>query len=626
MFTSKHFLIASSALLSINLSASGQGNDLPNIIWITSEDNSTFLGCYGDKFATTPALDKFAGEGFLYTRAYANAPVCAPARNTIITGIYANSSGNQHMRSAYPKADAVKFYPHYLREKGYYTTNNSKEDYNIDRSQTGGIWNESGTGAHYRNREPGQPFFAVFNTTISHESSIHSPKAPEDLRHDPLKVPLPPYHPDTPEIRHDWAYYYDRIEEMDTWVGKILKELDESGEAENTIVFYYADHGGILARSKRYLYETGTHVPFILRIPEKYKNLWPDGLQPGSEVDRLVSFVDLAPTLLSIIGTPVPDYMQGNAFLGTQKTDDPEFVYMFRDRMDERYDMSRSVRSNKFRYIRNYMPYRIYGQPLEYLWRAPSIRSWEAACRAGNCNDIQNVFWNTKPVEELYDTENDPWEVNNLAGDPEYSDVLQRMREANRNWMLEIKDTGLIPEADLIERTQGVSSYEYLRNKDIDIENIMKAAELATEADRAKIDKIIALTRSGNSAIRYWGVSGLLMLGEHSRNAMPVLIKAIDDPSPNVSIVASEVLYLLGEKDKGRMGLIRALGSPNAFVRTHALNTIDCVEDNTDEMRSAVFKMITGEDELSNQEYDHRAARTLLVKWNLDPAEYGYGW
>lgn len=596
--------------------------ELPNILWITSEDNSPLLGCYGNSFATTPVLDRLAEEGFLYTRAYANAPVCAPARNTIITGMYASSGGNQHMRSFYSKPEVARYYPHYLREKGYYTTNNAKEDYNIDPDQTTGIWDESGRNAHYRNRNQGQPFFAIFNTTISHESSIHTPRAPEDLRHDPEAVPLPPYHPDTPEIRHDWAYYYDRVEEMDAWVGEILKELEESGEAENTIVFYYADHGGILGRSKRYVYETGTHVPFIVRIPEKFKHLWP-AIRPGSRVERLISFVDLAPTLLSIIDTPVPEYMQGQAFLGGQKTEDPEYAYMFRDRMDERYDMSRSVRDSKYRYIRNYMPHRIYGQPLEYLWRAPSMSSWETACRAGNCNPVQNAYWNTKPAEELYDTENDPWEVNNLAPDPACLDVLERMRKACNDWMIEIKDAGFIPEADLAGRTGVVSAYDHLRREKTDIAEIISAAEKSTFADPGDFDEIVSFLKSEESAIRYWGVTGLLLMDGMQEETADILTGALNDSSENVVIAAAEALYSKGNPEAGRSGLLKSLGSPNSFARTHALNVIDCVDDNSPEMRDAVIRMVVDNGPMDRQRFDLRAARRLLEKWDIDPAIHG---
>jgi len=250
-----------------------QAQKRPNILWITSEDNSAFLGCYGDEFATTPHLDKLAKEGFLYTHAYANAPVCAPTRNTIISGIYANSGGHSNMRSKYPRGEQVKFYPEVLKALGYYCTNSHKTDYNTNVGTE--IWDESSPKAHYKNAPKGQPWFAIFNTTISHESKIHEQFPLSELSHDPKKVPIAPYHPRTPDMEHDWAQYYHRIQQMDDFVGEKLKELEASGMADNTIVIYYADHGGVLARSKRYVYETGTHIPFIVRIPKKYKKFWP---------------------------------------------------------------------------------------------------------------------------------------------------------------------------------------------------------------------------------------------------------------------------------------------------------------------------------------------------------------
>lgn len=460
--------------------------DLPNILWITSEDNSPMLGCYGDVFATTPNLDKFAAKSFRYTHAYANSPVCSPARNTLITGVYAIANGNQHMRSNYDKSDLVKLYPQLLREAGYYCTNNSKEDFNINTAQTDGIWDELGSKAHYKNRKPGQPFFAIFNSMLTHESSLHPEKPASKLRHDPAKVKLPPYHPDTPELRHDWAYYYDNVEDMDAWVGELLKELEASGDAENTIVFYYSDHGGVLPRSKRFVYESGTHVPFIVHIPEKYKHLWP-AAQPGSTVDCLVSFVDFPPTLLSMIDHSIPAYMQGQAFLGKEKTIDPEFVFMSRDRQEERFDMYRAVRGKKFRYIRNYLPHRVYGQHQEYLWLSRATRSWEAACRAGNCNAKQMVFWHKKPVEELYDTKNDPWEVDNLANDPRYEKELIKMRKATVAWMARVKDTGFVHEADLVTRTGTMSAYDYVRSGAVNLPELMKAADVASQATAENI-------------------------------------------------------------------------------------------------------------------------------------------
>ena len=370
--------IASAICFSFNSCNQNAKKDLteskPNILWIVSEDNSPFFGCYGDELATTPTFDKLATEGILYQNAFANAPVCAPARSTIITGMYPPSMGTENMRSIYPTPVSIKFFPQYLREAGYYCTNNSKEDYNMIKPE--GVWDESSTKAHYKNRKEGQPFFAIFNLTVSHESSIHKSIPNDSLRHDPAKVKLPPYHPDTPEMRHDWAQYYDKIEDLDGQVAVLLKELEDAGLADNTIVAYYGDHGGVIARSKRFVYESGTRVPMIWRFPKKYEHLAP-GL-PGSKTDRLVSFVDLAPTMLSLANISIPGYMQGNAFLGDQQTPPQGYVHLFRGRMDERIDLPRAVRHKQYRYIKNYMPHRIYGQYLEYLWKAPSCRSWRA--------------------------------------------------------------------------------------------------------------------------------------------------------------------------------------------------------------------------------------------------------
>lgn len=592
-----------------------KSQDLPNILWITSEDNSPFLGCYGDSLATTPNLDKLASEGYLYTHAYANAPVCAPTRNTIITGVYANSGGNQNMRSTYPHSEQITMYPEYLKASGYFCTNNSKTDYNTNFSDL--LWNELGKTAHYKNREIGQPFFAVFNYTVSHESSIHKYTPTEDLIHDPAKVALPPYHPDTPEMRHDWAQYYDKITELDTQVGELIKELEESGEAENTIIIYYGDHGGVLARSKRFVYESGTRVPFIVSIPEKYKHLRP-AKKVGTEIDRLISFVDLAPTLLSITDIDIPEFMQGNAFLGNQKTEDPEYVYMFRDRMDERFDMSRAVRDQKFRYIRNYYPYRIYGQHLEYLWRAPSIASWEQAFLNGKCNEIQSKFWNTKPSEELYDTENDPWEVDNLAGNPEYSMVLERMRKANKDWILDIKDAGFIPESEIGRISETEAIYDFVRSGKVNHEKIVEAAEISTMGRVEDLDNILEFIKNEDVSIRFWGVTGILILGENARSAIPELTNLLTDNSGDVVSLACEALYNLGEKDLARKGLIGVLANNNEFARTRALNTIDIIGDDSKEIKDAVENILKNNADPNRSSYDIRMTWWLMEKWGIE--------
>lgn len=601
----------------------GRAQDRPNILWLVSEDNSPLIGAYGDDFATTPNIDRLAESGFLYTHAYANAPVCAPARNTIITGMYPPSNGNQHMRSTYRTSELVRFFPRLLKEAGYYVTNNAKEDYNIAEEQTDGIWDESSQEAHYKNREPGQPFFAIFNTTISHESSIFREKPVEELRHDPSDLTLPPYHPDTPEVRRQWAHYYDNVQDMDAWVGEKLEELEASGEAENTIVFYYSDHGGVLPRSKRYVFETGTRVPFVVHIPEKYRHLWPTE-KPASEVDRLISFVDLAPTILSIAGIQVPGIMQGNAFLGDQKTADPQYVYMFRGRMDERYDMSRSVRNRRYRYTRNYMPYRIYGQHVDYLFLASGMQSWEQTCEAGRCNEVQSRFWGTKPVDELYDTRNDPWEVNNLADDPEYRTVLEEMRSATREWMVEIKDTGVIPEYMAQKLSGGEALYDYLRRENTDVEEWVGIAHMAITAAEEDVTELKRLLKSEDGVNRYWAATGLRMLDKKAGSSVPDLKEAAsEESSPIVLTAISEALYRMGERDPARSHLSSLLESSEELVRLYVLNAIDSLDDNSKIIRDAVIRMSERTEGLQWNNRDHRVVLHLLEEWNVTAGEVG---
>lgn len=544
---------------------------LPNILWITSEDNGPFLGCYGDHFATTTNLDRFAHQGILYKNAFATVPVCAPARNTIITGVYPPSMGTQHMRSRYPIPDFIKPYPLYLRAAGYYCTNNSKTDYNLAGDDKA-CWDECSDTAHYNHRAPGQPFFAIFNFTVSHESSIHISIPTEELRHDPARVTLPPYHPDTPEIRHDWAQYYDKVEDLDIQVGKVLQELEDEGLAADTIVFYYSDHGGVLARSKRFLYDSGLHVPMIIRFPPKYQHLAP--ARPGTATDRIVTFVDLPATLLSLVGVPIPGYMQGSAFLGNQVAKPRRYAQSLRGRMDERYDFSRTLRDKQFRYTRNFNPHRIYGQYLEYLWRAPATRSWEQEYRAGRCNKIQSKFWQPKPFEELYDSSNDPWEVTNLATAAGFKKVLERMRKHLRQWQLEIRDSGFLPEGRLLEISKTGTIYDYVHSDKYSLERIIDTAYMATDNNATHLPTLIERSDDLDATVRFWAATGCLVLGNRAGAAMPALQKLLNDADGDVVAVAAEALTQLGLESEGINALVKLLDHENSKVILRALNAL----------------------------------------------------
>lgn len=573
--------VAAAMLIPGIMKTIAKSEEKPNILWLTSEDNSPFLGCFGDPQANTPNLDKMASEGVVYDRFFSNAPVCAPARSTIITGMYACSLGTHHMRSQNKIPAYVRFYSNYLRDAGYYCTNNSKQDYNVAENPEG-CWDESSRQATYKNRQKGQPFFAIFNHTVSHESSLHRI---ESLTHDPEKMTLRKYHPDHPEIRRDYAQYYDKVTEMDRQIGEKLNELEQAGLAEDTIVFYYADHGGILTRSKRFLYHSGTHVPMIVRFPKKWQHLAP--ANPGSRIDRLVSFVDLAPTLLSLAGITIPKHMQGHAFLGSQKTKDPDYVYMFRGRMDERYDMVRSVTDGRYRYTRNYMPHLIYGQHLNYLWRMRTTQVWEQLYKDGECEGPQKIFWETKPTEELYDTANDPDEVNNLAENPDYKHIKDRLWKALHQWMVKIKDTGFLPEGEMIDRAKESTVFEMAHdNKQYDQEALMRAAKLATLRDPKNLSKLGKMLKDKDSGVRYWGAIGCLGLGEKSRPLFDILKQKLSDPIPDVRLVAAEILARFDDAAKPLEVIKQDLSHDNERVRLHAANVLDYLDEKARPLQS----------------------------------------
>lgn len=583
-------------------------NDRPNILWIVSEDNNAdMIGCYGNAFATTPNIDAFAKQGVLYRNAFSTAPVCAPSRCTLITGMYPPTLGTEHMRSVYPVSAQVKFFPRYLREAGYYTTNNVKKDYNtIDQPEA---WDESSTKATYKNRKPAQPFFAVFNLNVSHESSLHKPV--DTLHHDPDKVPLPPYHPATPEIKRDWAQYYDKVETMDKQLGNLLRELEREGLADNTIVFYYADNGGVLPRSKRYLFESGLHVPLIVRVPPRFTHLL--ALKPGTSTDRIVTFLDFAPTLLSLAGIEPPKHMQGKPFLGQYTAPEAKYGYAFRGRMDERIDFSRSVRDKKYRYVRNYLPHLIYGQRLHYLWLTPSTGSWEEAFKAGILNATQSAFWREKPAEELYDVVKDPYNIQNLADDKAYDSVLLRFRKVNHDWVLASRDVGFIPEAILYELTKKGPLTEQVDYASLP--RIIESAELASSRNPKDLAVLSERLKDANASVRYWAAIGCAVNGKAAAKYSASLKTLLTDKEGAVQVAAAEALYRTGEKNVALKALTSALHHPHAFVRVQALNVLQYLGNEAlpviDEIKALIPSGEIPAPQNDNQ-YDVRAARTFI--------------
>ncbi len=579
------FLIAS-----LMLATAAQAAQRPNILWITSEDNGPEIGCYGDPYADTPHIDALATKSLRYKTAWSNAPVCAPARTTLISGMYATSLGGQHMRSGVRLPDDVKLYPQVLREAGYYTTNNSKTDYNFDTDEVG--WDESGGKAHWRNRpDDSTPFFAVFNYTVSHESKIRV--RPHTLVHDPAKAPVPSYHPDTPEVRHDWAQYYDKITQMDGDVGRILKQLEQDGLSDSTIVFYYGDHGSGMPRSKRWPFDSGLRVPLLLHIPKKFQSLAPEEYVPGGVSDRLVSFVDFAPTAISLAGGVIPATMQGVSFAGPQIGPPKKYLFGFRGRMDERIDMVRSCTDGRYVYMRHFYPERPYLKHVSYMFETATTQVWKRMFDEGKLNEVQAKFWQPKPVEELFDLESDPDETVNVAKLPENESRVAQMRSAVMQHMSSTGDLGLVPEAEM-HRLAGDEAPRTWAMQHVDFPRVASLALTAMDVENGdSVTDLIAIASDEDPVVRWWAIRGLA-IREPGDDRDSALVRAMNDESPSVAIAACDgLLKSATHRDQAVERLTQLANAKNhgAFAPIAALNSLDMNANLTADERSQISEL-----------------------------------
>ena len=459
----------------------------PNVLWIVCEDMSPLLAAFGDSTIATPNLSRLAARGVRFPNTFSVAGVCAPSRFAIATGIYPISAGGHHMRNqgnvdrlrdlglpgvygALPDPE-VKMMSQVLREHGYFCTNNAKTDYQFEAPKT--AWDEQGRQAHWRHRPAGQPFFSIFNLEITHESQVWSTgrdklrfregfetdtfpigeyngsfseadrpqiQLPEDL-----DVPVPPYLADTELTRHDVLRVYDNIRVMDEQVGFLLDQLEADGLTDSTIVYFYSDHGGPLPRQKRLLYDSGLRVPMIVA--------WPDDQRAGEIDSTLFSFIDFAPTVMSQVGIKPPTWLQGQANFGEYAQPPREYVFAASDRLDEHYDRIRAARDHRYKYLRNYFPDRGYYLPLAYREQMAAMQELLRLRDAGQLTDVQaQWFRDRKPVEELFDTRNDPYELRNLAGQPEYEEKLVELRTATDEWLARVGDLGGEPEVEMVQR------------------------------------------------------------------------------------------------------------------------------------------------------------------------------
>lgn len=426
----------------------------PNILWVSFEDTNPFYGCYGDPVARTPVVDRLAAEGARYPLAFSTAGVCAPARSAVITGMYPISIGTHHMRTSHTNPSVpelptpysallpphVKCFTEYLRAEGWYCTNNWKTDYQFNEPRS--AWDECSESAHWRNRPDSErPFFAVFNPHNTHESGMWTGMI-DEITFDPADIVVPSTFPDTPRVRESLAQMYTQIEIADGCFGDLLAELDDDGLADNTIVVHWSDHGP-LPRGKRWPYDSGIHIPMIVR--------WPRRVDAGVVSDQLVSSMDLGPSMLSVCGIQIPSHMQGRAFLGDNAAPPRQYIHAARDRHDSAYDRVRAVRDERFKYLRNYYPQQPYVSWIPFRNAHPIMAELMRLHVLGDLDSVPGQFLaNTRPVEELYDCVNDPHETQNLSGDPEHDQTLERLRDECDRWLHEVGDLGEISEARMV--------------------------------------------------------------------------------------------------------------------------------------------------------------------------------
>ncbi|NBC35068.1 sulfatase-like hydrolase/transferase [Novosphingobium sp. FSY-8] len=586
-----------------------QPGERPNILWIVSEDNNPYVGAYGDRLAHTPTIDGLAKKGLLFRNVYSNAPVCAPSRFGILTGTYPESCAPaNHMRANAHWPRELKTYPELLRQAGYFVSNNSKTDYNCD-IEPERIWDLQGGAGHWRRRPAGKPFMAVFNHETTHESRLFQPTPG---RVTPDMVSLPPFLPDTPGIRQDFASYYNMMEKMDGQLAARLAELAADGLADDTIVFHYSDNGGVLPRSKRYCYDEGLRCEMVVYVPPKWRHLMPAA--PGSEIKSPVSFIDLAPTLLALAGVAQPAQMRGRPFLG-ERAAPQRYAFGMRNRMDERYDFQRTVTDGRWRYIRNYMPHRPWGQHQAFEWLAKGYQDWETAHRAGRLNAVQDRFFQTKPFEELYDLHADPHEIANLAGTPAHAAQLARLRAALDAHMVAIHDNGFIPE--------GMAGEGLVASRNAAIYPLARVMAVAGDAasGRKSPAQLAALLRDGVAVVRYWAAMGLLIAGARAAPQMGAMQAAFAaETSDHVRICLAEALIRAKAAPAPLVDYLAAQVAQQAAwpLQLQALNALTYVGEAARPATPVIAQAAQ-----SNQEYVRNAARylTSVLDGSYTPAK-----
>ena len=580
------FIVIVSLLSSLAVLAK-ENKDQPNILWITIEDTSPqFIGCYGNKNVRTPVVDKLAEEGVRFTNAFSTGTVCSPSRTAIITGVKTYQTGAGNHRSKYSLPDYIKGFPYYLQKEGYYTTNNVKTDYNVqgEKDFIAEAWDESSNEAGWWDRKPGQPFFAVFNFLESHQSrtmtmtydwyleNVYNHLTPAE-RIGENDFEMPPFYRDSPEMRKQFARVYNSIALMDKRVGALIRRLEEDNLKDSTIIFFYADHGEGMPRGKTNGINYGYRVPFIIWFPESYKHLSPWGTG-GVVTNELVDFTDLAPTLISLARGEIPKHQGGRPFLGEKRQKPAEYLHLSSDRSDNGIDMVRTVTDGRFIYSRNYLPFIPEARYIRYMEIGAIKQQMRDDLAENKLNPLQESVFEARPAEFLFDIENDLWETNNLAADPDYRQVLEKMRRLLKAEALQSRDVMFLPEYEISQLSKSSTAFEFRENEHLyPLEEIMEAASLSGFRGAKETKQQVEWLGSRNKIIRYWAALGLRSQGKSDWKRHETAIqKAMDDDYPPVAVTASAIAWELSGSKTAEENLKRFCASENLHISLMAVN------------------------------------------------------
>lgn len=558
----------------------------PNILWITIEDTSPqFIGSYGNKDSSTPVMDKFTSEGVQFTNAFSTGTVCSPSRSTIIIGVKTYELGTGNHRSNYSIPSEIKGFPYYLKQAGYYATNNSKTDYNVANAKEfiDEAWDESSGNAGWWNRKEEQPFFSVFNFNESHQSrTMTNPyewyvkevleQLPEEDRIGENVFEMPPFYRDSPEMRKQMARVYNSLKLTDNRIGELIARLEEDGLLDETIIFIYADHGEGMPRGKTNGINFGYRVPFTIWFPEKYKHLSP--WEIGGSTEELISFEDLAPTVISLAGGKAPDYLKGRVLIGEQRSPEVNKLFLSSDRADNGIDMVRTVTDGRYIYSRNYMPFMPEARYIRYMEIGDIKQIMWSDYKNNVLNPLQKSIFEPREPEVLYDIENDIWESNNLINKPEFQELAAKMRGELDAHILERKDVMFLPEYELEKISSTSNPYEFrLESSKYPIPEIYKVAKLAGFRNREVMLQQLEYLKSENEIIRYWAALGLM--SQDKELLLPFagqLSKSMDDTYTPVAITMAAIIYELNQSKGAEKLLKDSVLNSNKYLALMAIN------------------------------------------------------